>query len=172
MHPVTVRRATTRDIVGIQELIRPYVEANILLGKDLVVLYEAVQEFRVAVAPDGELLGCGALHVLWKDLGEIRTIATTGAHRGLGVGHALIEQLKQDAIELGLERLFCLTFETAFFARHGFVAVEEQLVDEATYLELLRSPDVGVHEFLDLPWVKPNTLGNTRMICELRPREA
>lgn len=167
MSAITVRRATTRDVEGIQALIQPYVEANILLGKDLVVLYEALQEFRVAEL-DGELVGCGALHVLWRDLGEIRTIATSDAHRGHGIGGRLLEALKADARELGLDRLFCLTFETAFFARHGFVAVEEQLVDQATFLELMRSPDVGVHEFLDLPYVKPNTLGNTRMICELR----
>lgn len=169
MTALTVRRATTADIGGIQRLIQPYVEANILLGKSLVVLYEAVQEFQVAEL-EGELVGCGALHVMWRDLGEIRTIATSSAHRGHGIGGALLEALKRDALDLGLSRLFCLTFETSFFARHGFEAVDEQVVDEATYRELMRSTDVGVHEFLDLPYVKPNTLGNTRMICDLHAR--
>ncbi|MGO2111991.1 MAG: amino-acid N-acetyltransferase, partial [Pseudoclavibacter sp.] len=63
-----------------------------------------------------------------------------------------------------LRRLFCLTFETDFFGRHGFTAVDEQIVDDQVFAEMRRSPDEGVHEFLDLPWVKPNTLGNTRMV--------
>lgn len=163
----TIRPARTPDVVGIQALIQPMVDENILLGKGLVVLYEAVQEFVVAETPDGELVGCGALHVLWRDLGEVRTIASSPKVRGLGVGHAMLDRLMVDARQLGLERLFCLTFETEFFGRHGFKAVEEQIVDAETYREMLHSPDAGTAEFLDLPWVKPNTLGNTRMILQL-----
>ncbi|GGA71876.1 N-acetylglutamate synthase [Pseudoclavibacter endophyticus] len=167
MHGVTIRRAKTADVVAIHGLIQPLVRQNILLRKDLVVLYESVQEFRVAETADGELVACGALHVLWLDLGEIRTIVTSDAVRGKGVGHQMLEHLVDDARELGLKRLFCLTFETDFFRRHGFEAVAEQIVDDQVYAEMRRSPDEGVHEFLDLPWVKPNTLGNTRMVKRL-----
>lgn len=162
-----VRPARTGDVAGIYALMRPYAEQNILLGKDLVVLYEAVQEFVVAVTPSGEVVGCGAVHVLWRDLGEIRSIATAQAHQGLGIGHRVLDALVVRAKELGLSRLFCLTFETAFFARHGFVPVGEHLVASDVYAQMLRSPDVGVAEFLDLPWAKPNTLGNTRMLLHL-----
>ena len=79
----------------------------------------------------------------------------------------MLEFLKDEARGLGLSRLFCLTFETEFFGRHGFEAVDEQIVDEQTYRQILHSPDAGTAEFLDLPWVKPNTLGNTRMIARL-----
>lgn len=167
MTQYTIRRARTPDVVGIQALIQPMVDANILLGKGLVVLYEAVQEFVVAQTAEGEIVGCGALHVLWRDLGEVRTIASSPDFRGQGIGHAMLERLMVDARELGLERLFCLTFETEFFGRHGFRAVDEQVVDAETYREMLHSPDAGTAEFLDLPWVKPNTLGNTRMILQL-----
>lgn len=167
MDGLTIRRATTADVAGIHRLIQPLVDANILLGKDLVVLYEAVQEFRVAETADGELVGCGALHVLWLDLGEIRTIATSDSVRGHGVGSQILEQLIIDGRELGLKRLFCLTFEVDFFTRHGFVAVDEQIVDDQVYTEMRRSRDEGIAEFLDLPWVKPNTLGNTRMLKQI-----
>lgn len=172
MHGVTIRRARTTDVVAIHRLIQPLVDDGTLLRKSLVVLYESVQEFRVAVDADGAVVGCGALHVLWLDLGEVRTIATADAVRGTGVGHLLLERLIDDARTLGLRRLFCLTFETAFFGRHGFDAVAEQIVDESVYQEMLRSPDEGVAEFLDLPYVKPNTLGNTRMVKELEPEPA
>ncbi|KFF59144.1 N-acetylglutamate synthase [Cryobacterium sp. MLB-32] len=160
----TVRRARTSDVPGIQTLVEPLVQQRILLGKDLVVFYEAVQEFRVAEDSAGNLVGCGAVHVIWEDLGEVRTLAVDGGWLGRGVGHALLERLEIDARELGLSRLFCLTFEVPFFSRNGFVDMGTETVDPAVYAELVRSHDEGVAEFLDLARVKPNTLGNTRMV--------
>ncbi|WP_294179844.1 amino-acid N-acetyltransferase [uncultured Schumannella sp.] len=166
MNDLVVRRARTADVPAIDALIAPLVEKRILLGKDRVVFYEAVQEFRVAEA-NGRLVGCGALHVMWEDLGEVRTLAVDDAWRHRRVGHALLDQLETDARELGLSRLFCLTFETEFFGRHGFEAISEGIVSPDVYAELVRSPDEGVAEFLDLARVKPNTLGNTRMLKRL-----
>jgi amino-acid N-acetyltransferase len=164
---ISVRRARTSDVLGIEGLIEPLVQERILLGKDRVVFYEAVQEFRVAEADDGALVGCGALHVMWEDLGEVRTLAAASSWRHRGVGHALLERIETDARELGLTRLFCLTFETAFFAAHGYTEIGEGVVPPDVYAELVRSPDEGVAEFLDLARVKPNTLGNTRMLKQL-----
>ncbi|NHF63816.1 amino-acid N-acetyltransferase [Chryseoglobus sp. KN1116] len=165
----SVRQARTADVRGIHALVEPLVQERILLGKELVVFFESVQEFSVAVDDDsGDVIGCGALHVLWEDLGEVRTLAVQERWRGTGVGHAIYERLEQQARELGLRRLFCLTFETDFFGRHGFVSIgEELLVDPEVYSELVRSPDEGVAEFLDLSRVKPNTLGNSRLLKEL-----
>jgi amino-acid N-acetyltransferase len=163
---ITVRPARTGDVRAMQALIEPYVRRRILLGKELVTLFEAVQEFVVAER-DGQLVGCGALHVLWEDLGEVRTIAAAEGAVGKGVGHAMLEVLEERARALGLSRLFCLTFETDFFGRHGYREVGEEIVDDAVRAELLRSPDGGVAEFLDLAHVKPNTLGNTRMLKHL-----
>lgn len=139
---------------------------RVLLTKPLVTLYEDVQEFWVAEL-DGDLVGCGALHVLWEDLAELRTIAVLPRRTGQGIGHALVDALITVARELGLSRLFVLTFETAFFARHGFVEIDGTPVAPEVYEEMRRSADEGVAEFLDLPYVKPNTLGNTRMLLEL-----
>ena len=160
----TVRRARTSDVPKIQALIEPLVQERILLGKERVVFYEAVQEFRVAETPDGELIGCGALHVMWEDLGEVRTLAVSQQHLRAGVGGAILARLEKDALELGVTRLFCLTFEVPFFERHGFLPIGETVVDPEVYYELIRSRDEGVAEFLDLARVKPNTLGNTRMM--------
>lgn len=162
-----MRRARTPDIPQIETLIAPLVESRVLLGKDRVVFYEAVQEFRVAEDRDGDLIGCGALHVMWEDLGEVRTLAVADTWRGRGVGHGLLESLEQEARDLGLSRLFCLTFETTFFARHGYDEIGEGIVSPDVYAELVRSPDEGVAEFLDLARVKPNTLGNARMLKQL-----
>ena len=165
---IELRRARTADVPGIKNLVDRYA-GRILLEKDLVTLYEAVQEFWVAVRED-VVIGCGALHVLWADLGEVRTVAVDPAVLGGGVGHALVTQLLDGARALGLRRVFVLTFETAFFGRHGFVEIEGTPVDAEVYEEMRRSYDTGVAEFLDLSYVKPNTLGNTRMLLTLPAR--
>jgi amino-acid N-acetyltransferase len=162
-----VRPATTRDVRAIQAMLEPFVQRRILLGKDLVVLYEATQQFVVAENADGELVGCGALHVMWEDLGEVRTLIVVDEWLHRGVGRAIVEALEANARTLGLSRLFCLTFEVDFFTRRGFAQIGEQVVDPDVYSQLVRSPDEGVAEFLDLAHVKPNTLGNTRMLKEL-----
>jgi len=163
----SIRRARTSDVPAIQRLIEPLVQRRILLGKDLVVFYEAVQELRIAETDAGELIGCGALHVIWEDLGEVRTLAVADEWLGKAVGHALLSRIEADAAELGLTRLFCLTFETTFFGRHGFEPIGESIVAPDVFVQLTLSPDEGVAEFLDLSRVKQNTLGNTRMLKQL-----
>ena len=163
---VLVRRARTADVPEILALIHPLVEQNILLGKQRVQLYESVQEFVVAVEGDA-VVGCGALHPLWADLGEVRTIAVAEEFRGRGIGGAILDQLERHAIELGLTRLFCLTFEVDFFAGRGFSEVPEPVVEPPVFDEMSRSFDEGVAEFLNLARVKQNTLGNTRMLKNL-----
>ena len=163
---VGVRAAVPADVHAVHDLVEPYAEQRILLPKEWVGYYEAVQEFVVAVVDD-EVVGCGALHVMWSDLAEIRTLAVRPDRRRHGVGHALLSGLVDRARTLGLARVFCLTFEVDFFASHGFQVIQGTPVDPAVYAELLRSHDDGVAEFLDLARVKPNTLGNTRMLLEL-----
>jgi len=105
--------------------------------------------------------------VLWADLGEVRTVAVDPSVKGRGIGHAIVDRLLEVARELQLRRLFVLTFETEFFGRHGFTEIEGTPVNAEVYEEMRRSYDVGVAEFLDLSYVKPNILGNTRMLLVL-----
>lgn len=164
---ITVRRARTPDVRAIRRLVDTYGGAGPrLLEKATVTLYEDIQEFWVAER-DGVVVGCGALHVLWEDLAEIRTVAVDPGCRGQGIGHRIVSALIRTAGELGLRRVFCLTFEVDFFARHGFRQIQGTPVSPEVYAELLASYDEGVAEFLDLEHVKPNTLGNTRMLLHL-----
>ncbi|MGO9033623.1 amino-acid N-acetyltransferase [Mycobacterium sp.] len=160
-----IRRARTSDVPAIKRLVDTYA-GRILLGKNLVTLYEAVQEFWVAEHQD-EVVGCGALHVLWSDLGEVRTVAVAPTMTGQGIAHAIVDKLLDVARELQLQRLFVLTFETEFFGRHGFTEIEGTPVTAEVYDEMCRSYDIGVAEFLDLSYVKPNILGNSRMLLVL-----
>lgn len=160
---VEIRAAKSTDVKGIRILIDTYAPARRLLSKETVTLYESVQEFTVAV-DNGEVIGCGALHVLWEDLAEVRTVAVAQKYRSQGIGHQILEAVIQRGREIGVKRIFCLTFETGFFGRHGFEEIHGTPVDPEVYTQLLHSYDTGIAEFLDLESVKPNTLGNTRML--------
>jgi len=165
---IEVRWARGSDVRSIRELVRP-LAGNTLTPKDAVAYYEALQQFRVAPDPDvpGRIIGCGALHVMWEELGEVRTLAVHPDFARRGLGGRLLETLLDDARALGLRRIFCLTFEVDFFTHHGFSSIVGQAAEPDVYAELLRSYDEGVAEFLDLERVKPNTLGNTRMLRTL-----
>ena len=158
-----IRSAQTLDVPRIQKIAEPLVADRVLLGKEMVELYESIQEFVVAEL-DGEVVGFGALHVMWQDLAEVRSVVVDHTMRGQGIGHLLVAALLERAGSIGVNRVFCLTFETAFFAKHGFEPISDVPVDEETFQEMVRSTDVGVAEFLDLARVKENTLGNTRML--------
>ena len=163
---VVVRGAPTSDVDAIRRLVQVYAERRILLAKDSVAYYESVQQFRVAEI-DGVVVGCGALHVFWEDVAEVRTLAVAEEAAGHGIGGRLVTALLTDARELGVSRVFCLTFEVDFFARYGFRVIEGAPVTHEVFAELVRSYDAGTAEFLDLDRVKPNTLGNTRMLVDL-----
>ena len=165
-----IRRARTRDVKAIRALVDAYTADRRLLSKATVTLYESVQEFWVAVdTADDRVVGCGALHVMWEDLAEIRTVAVREDCQSLGIGHAIVDTLLRRARAVGVSRVFCLTFAVEFFGRHGFQRISGTPVAAEVYRELLRSYDEGVAEFLDLDRVKPNTLGNTRMLLRLPP---
>jgi len=161
-----IRSARTSDVKAIRQLVDSYAAPGQMLTKETVTLYESVQEFTVAEV-DGKVVGCGALHVLWDDLAEVRTVAVEKNLHNQGIGHLILERIIERAREVGVERIFCLTFRTDFFGRHGFIEIEGTPVAPDVYQQRLRSYDAGVAEFLDLEAAKPNTLGNTRMLLTL-----
>lgn len=163
-----IRSALPRDVRQIATLTKPYIARNILVDKQLIAYFEDVQEFIVAVDEEtDEVVACGALHVLWDDIAEVRTLAVSSEYVGRGLGSMILRALIDRARGMELERVFCLTFEVDFFGRHGFQELEGIAVGVDVYAQMLETHDDGVREFLDLASVKPNTLGNTRMILEL-----
>ncbi len=163
---LVVRPARTSDVGAIRKLVDTYSPDRRLLSKATVALYEDVPDFIVAVR-HGQVVGCGAVHVIWEDLAEVRTLAVDPAHSGTGVGAAILRTLLLKAKDFGVERVFVLTFEVEFFQRFGFVEIEGTPVTHAVFEQLRQSYDEGVAEFLDLERVKPNTLGNSRLLLVL-----
>jgi amino-acid N-acetyltransferase len=162
---IQIRPARTSDVREIRTLIDSFSTDGSLLSKATVTIFEDIQEFLVAVEGD-RIIGCGALHVMWEDLAEVRTLAVVPDRSNEGIGSQLLEQLLDKARALGTRRVFCLTFRKEFFGHHGFVEIEDTPVGHEVYEQLLQSFDEGVAEFLGLERVKPNTLGNFRMLKE------
>jgi amino-acid N-acetyltransferase len=160
---ILIRPARTSDVRRIRELVDLYAQRRILLSKATVTLFEDVPDFLVGEL-GGRIVACGAMHVIWEDLGELRTLAVDPEQTGSGVGQQMVAALLDRARDLGVSRVFCLTFERDFFLRAGFREIEGAPVTAEVYAQLLQSYDEGVAEFLDLERVKPNTLGNHRML--------
>ena len=99
---IVIRAARTSDIRTIREIVRPHADSRVLVSKDAVTYYEALQQFKVA-EQGGGVVGCGALHVMWEDLAEIRTLAVRPEAKGHGVGSRLLEALMADARDLGVQ---------------------------------------------------------------------
>jgi amino-acid N-acetyltransferase len=158
-----IRPARTADVHAIQAIREPFL-GKVLLKHELVGLFEKIQEFLVVTDENDTVVAAGAVHVMWHDLAEVRSVVVDQSMRGQGIGHLLVDALLEKAQNLGVTRVFCLTFETEFFAKHGFEPISDVPVDAETFEEMARSTDLGVAEFLDLARVKENTLGNTRML--------
>ena len=160
-----IRRARTADVRGDPRAGRQLRGDRRLLSKATVTLYEDVQEFWVAEM-DGDARR--RLRRAARAVGGPRPRCARSPSRppisGAGSGRPCSRRLLDVAREVGVRRVFCLTFETEFFGRHGFVEIHGTPVEHDVYEQLLQSYDEGVAEFLDLERVKPNTLGNTRML--------
>jgi amino-acid N-acetyltransferase len=120
-----IRKAQIADVKDIQKLLMTFANRGDMLSRSLSELYESLRDFYV-VEEEGVLLGAAALHIVWDDLAEVRSVAVTEDAGRKGIGSRLVQACISEAREIGLKRIFCLTYKPDFFAKHGF-----RLVDKA-----------------------------------------
>lgn len=120
-----IRKAQIADVKEIQKLLIAYANRGDMLSRSLSELYESLRDFYI-VEEDGILLGTAALHIVWDDLAEVRSVAVVEGAGRKGIGSQLVQACINEARDLGLKRLFCLTYKPDFFGKHGF-----RLVDKA-----------------------------------------
>jgi amino-acid N-acetyltransferase len=136
---IVIRRATLADVEDMHRLINFFAGRELMLPKSRSQLYQNVRDFFVA-EKDGQFAGCGALHILWGDLGEIRSLAVTEAFQGRGLGRLLANVLLHDAMMLKLPRVFALTYQREFFERLGFVEVDKGTMPQKVWGECMDCP--------------------------------
>lgn len=111
-----------------------------MLPRPLGELYESNRDFFVAVDDDGDVIACGALHVVWEDLAEIKCLAVAKPHQKEGIGKALVGALIAEADKLGIPKVFCLTYQGEFFKRLGFRGVPKDTLPHKVWGECIRCP--------------------------------
>lgn len=119
-----IRKAQMGDVKEIQKLLMSYASKGDMLSRSLSELYESLRDFYICEA-DGKLLGTAALHIVWEDLAEVRSVAVSENAGRKGIGSQLVQACIAEAREVGLKRIFCLTYKPDFFAKHGFRLVDK-----------------------------------------------
>lgn len=139
-----IRPARLGDVPAMAAVIAGFAEKRLMLPRPTSELYENVRDFLVAEAEPGGICGCVALHIDTERIAEVKALAVAPAIQGRGVGRALVEAAIGEARALGLERVFCLTYQAEFFARLGFVKVDRARLPDKVWGECVRC-----HRFLD-----------------------
>lgn len=134
---IVPRKATIADVPKMQKLINHFADRNEMLHKSLNELYENVRDFTVVVE-DGEVLACAAIHVVWDDLAELKSVAVSPSTQGRGVGRVLVDHVLREARDLGLKRVFALTYVPDFFAKRGFRLIDRNMLPHKVWGECIK----------------------------------
>ena len=136
---ITFRKARMSDVEIMAALINGYADQNLMLPRTIPFMYQRIREYTV-IEKDNRIIGVGALHVLWKDLAEICSLAIHQDHLKCGLGRELVERLTQECRELEVEKLFTLTYQPDFFKKCGFVMIEKEKLPQKVWTECINCP--------------------------------
>ncbi|MCX7020475.1 MAG: N-acetyltransferase [bacterium] len=151
---VRLRKASIHDVPAIQKLIKIYADRDEMLHRSLNELYETLRDF--IVIDDGrEMLACAAIHVTWDDLAELKSVTVAPHAKGLGLGRLIVENCLKEARELGLRRIFALTYKPGFFEKCGFTTIDRNMLPHKVWGECIKC-----HKYPDC--------NETAMMCYLQ----
>jgi amino-acid N-acetyltransferase len=136
---IVARRAEIHDAQAIHDLINLYAQRGEMLPRTMGEVFENLRDFYV-VRPEEQLLGCVALHIVWSDLAEVKSLAVPEEVQTKGLGSLLVEAAVQEARDIGLERVFALTYRPTFFERLGFVQADVMTLPRKVWNECYRCP--------------------------------
>jgi len=136
-----IRKAKINDVPQIQKILAHFAKEGKLLARSLSELYTNIRDTFVSLDPaTGQVTGCCSLHVIWENLAEIRSLAVLPQHQGGGIGRNLVKTCVDEARDLGIGRLFVLTYETDFFAHQGFTQVDKNIFPQKIWADCLHCP--------------------------------
>jgi len=134
-----IRKAKIADVPRIHSLVMTYADKQQMLPKSRAEIYENLRDFYVCEL-DGAVVGCGALHIVWEDLAEIKSVAVDENHHGRGIGREIVKRCLSDMEELGIKKVFVLTYNVEFFKRHGFKKISKKKLPQKVWSECIRCP--------------------------------
>ena len=133
-----IRKARMGDVKAIQKLIAEYARKGDMLPRSLSEIYENLRDYFVYIDDGGEVIGSAAIHIMWEDLAEVRSLAVRDGHMRKGVGTQLVEACISEAIVLGIARIFALTYKPEFFEKMGFVRVDKSELPQKIWTDCLK----------------------------------
>lgn len=134
-----LRKAKVKDVPAMAKLINGYAVQSQMLPRSHHRLYQDIRDFVVAER-EGEIIGCGALHVVWEDMAEVRSLAVASQYHNLGLGRRIVDTLLAEAKALGLPRAFALTYHRSFFERAGFHMVARETLPHKIWGDCIDCP--------------------------------
>lgn len=146
-----IRKARMTEVPQIHKILEISARKGELLPRSLGELYDTIRDFQVYLDDRDRLLGCCALHPTWEDLGEIRSLVVNEEARGRGIGRSLVDHCLDEARDLGIQRIFVLTFNAGFFQKNRFVPISKSLLPHKIWAECIRCihfPDCKEEAFL------------------------
>jgi len=138
-----IRKAQIGDVKEIQKLLITFASRGDMLSRSLSEIYESLRDFYV-FEEDGNILGAAALHIVWDDLAEVRSVAVVEDAGRKGIGSRLVQACIAEAREIGLKRIFCLTYKPDFFGKHGFRLVDKSELPQKVWgdcIKCVKFPD-------------------------------
>ena len=133
-----IRKARMSDVKGIQQLIAEYARKGDMLPRSLADIYENLRDYFVFEEDGGELAGSAAIHIMWEDLAEVRSLAVREGKMRRGIGTQLVESCISEAIVLGIDRVFALTYKPEFFEKLGFHIVDKAELPQKIWTDCLK----------------------------------
>ena len=133
-----IRKARMADVKGIHQLIAEYARKGDMLPRSLADIYENLRDYFVFEETDGNLVGSAAIHIMWEDLAEVRSLAVRDGKMRRGVGTQLVESCISEAIVLGIGRVFALTYKPEFFEKLGFHIVDKAELPQKIWTDCLK----------------------------------
>jgi len=134
-----IRRATIKDATSIYSLVNKFAKKDEMLPRSLNEIYENIRDFFVCDT-NWEIIGTSALHILWEDLAEIRSVAVSKEYQDKGIGKKLLKQCLKEAKVLGVKRVFALTYNPAFFRRFGFKEIDKNTLPQKIWGDCIKCP--------------------------------
>ena len=134
-----IRKAKLSDVEEMYALVNKYAEKGVMLSRPRSMLYEFLRDF-IVVEKDNQIIGVGALHIMWNDLAEIRALAVREGYTGQGIGRQIVEYLLQEAAEINIPSVFTLTYKPGFFAKLGFVEVTKEGMPQKFWRDCINCP--------------------------------
>jgi amino-acid N-acetyltransferase len=136
----TILRASIADAQAIHDLVNTFARRGEMLPRTMAEVFENLRDFYVVRDDDGQTVACGGLHILWEDLGEIKSLAVREDMQGRGLGQRIVDACLDEARAIGLKTAFALTYRPGFFEKLGFAQADVMTLPRKVWGECYRCP--------------------------------